>query len=102
MDLRLTTEVKQETDLQVRGAQVAKELLRRGGMQLLRRFDLESELFIDDHVERLPGEWLTSIVDRYRQLAINPMSLGYELSFKSERIDVFAKTESELSMNIVE
>jgi hypothetical protein len=71
-------------------------------MEELRRFGLEDELPINDHIECLPGKRLSSIVDHDRDFAIDPMALSDQLSFQSERVNVFPKSEPELAMNVIE
>ena len=94
--------MKQEAHFQVRPAQVAEQLQPSAGMQAFRRFGLEDELLIDDHIECLPSKWLSSIMDHDGDLSIDPMTLGDQVSFQGERAEIFPKTEPELSMDVIE
>ena len=71
-------------------------------MKPLRRFDLEHELLVDDHVECLRGQRLSPIAHRDGDFTFDAMAFGYEVSFQGKRIDVFPKPESERSMDVIE
>jgi hypothetical protein len=102
MNFRFAAEMKQEPNLEIRRAQVTEQLRRGIGMQALRRFDLENELLIDDHVECLPSERLSSIMNRNRDLPIDAMAFYSQVSFQRECVDVFPKSESERLMDVME
>ena len=71
-------------------------------MQTLRGFGLDYEPPVDDHVESLPGEWLSSKMDQDRDLSLDPMALGNQVPFHRERVDVLAKSKPELRVDIKE
>lgn len=70
-------------------------------MEVLRRFGLHDDLLIDDHIERLPGERLSPMIDHHADLTSNAMTLCHEVSFEGERVKVLPKSEAERSVNVI-
>jgi hypothetical protein len=71
-------------------------------MQAIRGFDLDDELLVDNHVECLPGKWLSSIIDWDRDFAIYAMTSGHQVPLQSEGVDVLSKSETESPMDVIE
>lgn len=95
MDFGLATKMQNESQFEIRRAEVAEKLRGRIRMQVLRRFDFQDQLFVDDHVEYLSCEWFTTVINLNRRLALNSMPLGHEIPMHGEHVDVLTKSVAE-------
>jgi len=66
------------------------------------RLDLDDELFIDDHVERLPRQWLAAVVDHHSNFAVRAMTLGLQVALEGQCVDEFPVSKAELSVDVEE
>jgi hypothetical protein len=96
----LAPEVEQESQFQISRVEVAEELQGTVGTQAFGRFDLDYELSVDNHVERLASEWLAPEVHHYRDFPLGTMALGYQVTLEGKCIDVLSVAKSQLAVNI--
>jgi hypothetical protein len=96
----LAPEVEQESQFQISRVEVAEELQGTVGTQAFGRFDLDYELSVDNHVERLASEWLAPEVHHYRDFTLGTMALGYQVTLEGKCIDVLSVAKSQLAVNI--
>ena len=56
-----------------------------GGWEDMRRFDLNDDFFVDDHVHTLSGEYLPTEPNGDRNLSTNHSAACHKIALESER-----------------
>jgi hypothetical protein len=102
MELRVVSEMQEKSDLEVRRAEVAKELRWGGQREPLARLIFDDDFSIDDHIERLSGERLAAIVYHHSDFAINLMPLRNQVALHRKSVDVLPISEAERAVNVAE
>jgi hypothetical protein len=69
-------------------------------MQAFSGLGLHHERLVDDHIECLPSERFSAVVDHDGNFAMNFVSFGDELTFERQQVDVFPKTNAQRAVHL--
>lgn len=100
MKVGLATEMQQQPDFKIRRTEIAEELEVCSGMQMLGRLDLDDDLLVDDHVQRLPRQRFAPIVHHHGDLALDAMAFGNQIALQGQGVDELSIPEPELAMHV--
>jgi len=69
-------------------------------MEMLGRLDLDDDLLVDDHVQRLPRQRIAPIVHHHGDLTLDAMGLGYEIALQGQSVNELPISKPKLAMNV--
>jgi hypothetical protein len=102
VELRVRAEVEEKSNLQVCRPKIVQELAFSGWRQDRRRLDLNNDFFVDDHVDTLSCEHLTSEPNGDRNLATNHSAACHKFALESEGVHVLQESVPQQIVNIKE
>jgi hypothetical protein len=93
LELRLASEVLEQSDFEIGRAEMAEGLTSSALMQALGGLDLDDELAVQDHIERLSSEWPAFEVDHQADHPCDSQIFGPHVSPERCSVDGFAISE---------
>src|SRR5687768_15542090 len=88
-ELRLRTEVEEESDLESGASEVAQKLPARIRMKMFGGLHFDDDLVVNDHVEALDAEFLSFVIDCHGHFASDTMPAGAQLALQGHHVQVF-------------
>jgi hypothetical protein len=86
--------MKEKTNLQLCGPEVARQLLRCSRMKIFSGFYFDHHLAVHDHVESMPCDLFTFVEDWHPNFAPDLVAAVPQLASKTGNINLFQKAKS--------
>jgi hypothetical protein len=101
VELSFWAEVKEKPHLQASSPQVAEQLPVAGLCEIVRRLHLHDNRAIDQEIETLKANDLSLEMDRYMNLALDPVTLSPEHPNERLDVDLFKEAVTKIVVHLI-